>query len=149
MGFLEWASNNWFSLLQSLGIIGGLVFTGLALRLDARVRRESNELAVTEAHRELWSQYLRRPELARILEVKADVVVHPVTHVEEMFVLLLIVHLNTSLDVTSPDWNVGADEGLRQDIRWFFSLPIPRHVWEHSRARHAPALVRFVEACGN
>jgi hypothetical protein len=39
------------------------------------------------------------------------------------------------------------NEGLRQDIRWFFSLPIPKAVWEKIKERQDTKFAKFVEAC--
>lgn len=147
MGFLEWASHNWFSLLQSAGIIGSLVFTGLALRLDTKERRTANELAITQAHRELWTNFSKRPELSRVLDPLADLATRPVTTQEQMFILQLVVHLNTALDVLKAGRLEDSDETLRKDIRWFFSLPVPKAVWEQVRARQDAAFVRFVDGC--
>src|SRR5437660_10851603 len=143
MGFLEWASHNWFSLLQSVGIIGSLLFTGLTLRQDVKERRTSHDLAITKAHRELWTNLYKRPSLARVLDPNADLSSQPITQEEEMFVLLLVVHLNTALEVLRSET---PDEALRQDIRWFFSLPIPKAVWEKVKGRQEPAFARFVES---
>jgi hypothetical protein len=37
------------------------------------------------------------------------------------------------------------DEALRKDIRWFFSLPVPKAVWEETKLRQDAGFVRFVE----
>ena len=146
MGFLEWASHNWFSLLQSVGIIGSLLFTGLTLRQDVKERRTSHDLTITKAHRELWTNLYKRPSLARVLDPNADLSSQPITQEEEMFVLLLVVHLNTALEVLRSET---PDEALRRDIRWFFSLPVPMTVWEEAKYRQEAGFVRFVEACRN
>src|SRR5438105_5056258 len=99
MGFLQWVSQNWFSLLQSIGIIGSLLFTGISLRMDARTRRASNVLTITQQHHELWTNFLKRPELSRVLDPNADLKSNAVTREEQMFILLLLVHLSTSLEV--------------------------------------------------
>ncbi len=147
MGFLEWVSHNWISLLQSAGIIGSLLFTGLTLRLDAKERRDSHVLSVTLAHRELWTNLYKRPELSRVLDPNADLTNRPVTHEEEMFVLLLIVHLNTAQEVLKSRKFAIEDGALRRDIRWFLSLPIPEVVWEKTKGRQDSAFVSFVESC--
>lgn len=147
MGFFEWVSHNWFSLLQSAGIIGSLLFTGISLRVDSKERRASHELAITEAHRELWANIYKRPGLSRVLDPNADLSRHPVTREEEMFILLLVVHLNTALELLKPGRFAKPDEGLRKDIRWFFQLPVPQFVWEQTKVRQKGEFVRFVESC--
>ena len=53
---LKWLEDNWFSLLQSIGIISGFVFTALTLRRDTKSRKRTEVLALTQQHRELWSE---------------------------------------------------------------------------------------------
>jgi hypothetical protein len=149
MGILQWASQNWFFLLQGAGIIGGLLFTGLALRMDAKERRNSNTLTIAQEHRELWANFYKRPEWSRVLDPKADLASQPVTHKEEMFILQLVVHLNTALEVLKPGKFAPTDEALRQDIRWFFSLPIPEAIWNLAKTRQDSGFVRFVQDCLN
>src|SRR5258708_7781649 len=56
MGFLLWIGDNWFTLLQSVGIIGGLLLTTSALNSDARTRRVANLIEITRGHRDIWSE---------------------------------------------------------------------------------------------
>src|SRR5437899_136859 len=65
MGFSTWLSDNWFVLLQSLGIIAGFVFTAHSLRSETKMRRVGNLLAITESHRKLWTEFSNRRELRR------------------------------------------------------------------------------------
>src|ERR1044072_173514 len=96
MAFLDWLQGNWFTLLQSAGIIGSLLFTGVSLRMDAKVRRVGNLLRMTEGHRNIWSELYVRPELARVTNGSVDLAKEPVTNLEELFVSFLILHLSGS-----------------------------------------------------
>ena len=147
MRILEWATQNWFSLLQSAGIVGSLLFTGLALRMDVKERHNSNTLTITKEHRELWANFFNRPELSRVLDPNADLATCPVTQKEEMFMLQLVVHFNTALEVLKPGKFASVDEALRKDIRWFFSLPIPNAVWMQAKERQDDGFVRLIESC--
>jgi len=40
-------------------------------------------------------------------------------------------------------------EGLRRDISWLFSLPIPRMIWEKTKLVQTDEFAEFVEACRN
>src|ERR1043166_212421 len=93
MGFLNWFRDNAFTFLQSLGIIGGLFFTGISLRIDAKVRRVSNLFEVTKQHREIWTGLYSRPDLKRVVDASANLTAQPITDEEELFVNLLILHL--------------------------------------------------------
>jgi len=146
MTLLNKIAENWFVLLQSAGIVGGLLFTGFALRADARAKQIQSMFALTQQHREIWSLLYSRPELARVLEPKPDLKVAPVTPAEEMFVRFLILHLSGAHRAirsglfTSP-------ERLREDISSFFSLPIPRAVWEKNCTLQNNDFVAFVKRC--
>jgi hypothetical protein len=146
MGFLQWVSENWFILLQSLGIIGGLVFTALSLQLDAKARRIGNLMAITKNHREIWRDLYDRPELARVLEGNLDSNQTAVTRKEEWFIRFLIAHLNTVYHALKSGVVISL-EGLEKDIRWFFSLPLPKAVWEKMKPMQDKSFVEYVERC--
>lgn len=146
MEFFTWLNQNWFILLQSVGIIASLIFTGLALRLDVKSRRIGNLIDLTQGHREIWSQLYRRPDLARVLDPKADLTDSEVTESERIFVTLVVTHLNSIYHALTDRLTVQPDE-LRQDVRSLFSLPIPNAVWEQIKSLQDREFVRFVEAC--
>lgn len=141
-----WLSENWFLLLQGLGIVGGLVYTALSLRADVRARRTSDFLALAEHHRELWREIQQRPELARVLRVEVDLTDGPLTPAEEDFLNLVIVHFNTGWLMASEGALLTL-EGVARDVRTFFSLPLPRAVWNRTTDGRDPRFVDFVEAC--
>lgn len=144
MGFLQWISNNWFVLLQSAGISGGLLLTTVSLRDDVKARRVTNLIYMTQHHREIWSQLYTRPELSRVLDPSVNVKLNPVTKEEELFISLLILHLNSSFQAMKVDVLV-KPEGLRRDVHMFFSLPVPKAVWETAKTFQDEDFVRFVE----
>ena len=144
--FLRWLGDNWFTLLQSIGIIGGLLFTGIALRHDARGRRITNLIALTGSHRDIWSEFSRRPELARVLDPRADLAQEGVTEAEKKFVTLIVLHLSSVYHALEDSLSVTPD-GLRRDIQGLFSRPVPRAVWENIKSLQDREFVRFVEAC--
>ena len=146
MGILHWVSDNWFTLLQSVGIIGGLLFTGVSLRLDAKTRRIGNLIRVTDAHRQIWSELYRRPELARVSDATVDLVRKPITPTEELFIGLLILHLNSSYHAMKDGVFI-APAGLRKDIQRFFARPMAKIVWEKMKPFQDNDFVRFVEMC--
>lgn len=143
---LQWITQNWYELLQSVGIISGLAFTGLALRLDVESRRVSNLIDLTGAHREIWSQYYRRPALVRVLDPTADVAEKGITEEERTFVTLIIVHLSSVFHAIDRSLSV-RPEGLERDVQALLSLPIPRAVWNQLKSIQNRKFVRFVESC--
>jgi hypothetical protein len=148
MGTGEWILQNWFNLFSAIGIIAGLWFTAFSLRSETKTRRVANLLAITANHREIWKEFLNNQKLARVRDAAADTAKHPVTDAERVFVNLVIQHIN-SVYYTMSDQLVVKYEGLRRDIAQFFSLPIPKSVWEKMKVFQNDALVRFIEECRN
>jgi hypothetical protein len=144
MGFNGWIGQNWLVLVQTAALAGGLLFTGIAVMLDARARRVGNLIQLTQQHRDLWERLYMQSELARILDPAADTAKSPVTVEEEVFVTFLILHLSNSYYATRAGFYQKLP-GLRKDIERFFSLPIPRAVWEKVKDLQDESFVRFVE----
>lgn len=148
MGGLRWIIENGFTLLNAVGVVGGLLFTGISLRSETKTRRVANLLTLTQNHRALWSEYFRNPQLARVLDALADTGKQPVNRDEEIFVNLVIQHLSSVFHALRDELVV-KPEGLRRDVWWFFSLPIPLVVWERAKVLQNNAFVAFVEQCRN
>jgi hypothetical protein len=48
-----WASQNWFNLFSTVGIIGSLWFAAAALRSETKTRRIANLLTITATRNEM------------------------------------------------------------------------------------------------
>jgi hypothetical protein len=142
----RWLGENWFALVQGVGIVAGLVFTGVSLRRDLRARRVGDLLTLTQQHRELWSEVHRRPELARIMDADADLLARPLTVAEERMLNLILVHFQTGWELARSG-TFNTPENMAADVRGFFTLPLPRAVWQATRATRDPAFVRFIDGC--
>jgi hypothetical protein len=145
MGFLAWIQTHWFDFFQSLGIISGLFFTAVSLRRDSKVRRLSNLLTFTAHHREIWRHVIENPELARVLEAAPNLKREPISRREELLVLFVTLHLSGMHEAIKKRL-VEAPQGLQKDFAWFFSLPIPRTVWQQFKGLQDEDFVRFVES---
>lgn len=141
---LHWVREHGFDLLGSVGIIASLGFTTLSFRKEESSRRIGNLLTLTAAHRDIWSQLFSRPDLARILEPNPDLTKKPVTNEEALFVTFLLLHLNATWQAME-EGVFRTRQAVARDIRWFFSRPIPKSVWEKSKAFQDADFVRFVE----
>ena len=148
MGIEGWLATNSFNLLSSVGIIGGLLFTAHSLRSEAKTRRVANLINITGSHRDVWKIYFNSPELARIFDGKADIVRQPVTQKEEVFVNMVIAHINTVFYAIQNELVI-KNEGLRRDVAQFLLLPIPRTVWEKNKVVQNDDFIVFVESCRN
>lgn len=144
MGFNQWIGQNWLALVQTTALGGGLLFTGIAVLLDARARRIGNLIQLTQQHRDLWERLYMQSELSRILDPAADTAKSPVTAEEEVFVTFLILHLSNAYYATRAGFYQRLP-GLHKDIERFFSLPIPRAVWDKVKDLQDESFVRFVE----
>jgi hypothetical protein len=143
-----WISENWFNLLSSAGIVGSLIFNAISLRSQTKTQRIANLLIITQNHRELWKEFFKRPELARVLDDSPDLPKYHITRDEEIFVNLVILQTNSVYYATKDELTIKL-EGLRRDVWWFFSLPIPRIIWEKSKVLQNDDFVAFVESCRN
>ena len=143
-----WILENWFTLLNAVGVIGGLCFTAFSLRSETKTRRIANLLTLTANHREVWKEFSRNPQLRRVLEASADPLKQPVTPEEEIFVNLVLLHIS-GVYYAMKDELVVKLEGLRRDVSQFLSLPIPRTIWEKIKLVQNDDFVAFVESCLN
>jgi hypothetical protein len=145
-GMGGWLTENWFNLLSAVGVICSLLFTGVSLRSETKVRRIGNLLTLTQNHRELWSALFRNPDLARVLDASPDLAKNELTRDETIFVNMIIQHLSSAYEALKTGLTI-KPEGLSQDVGEFFSLPIPRIIWEEIKSLQNDDFVAFVEEC--
>ncbi len=142
--FTAWLDQDWFNLVQTVGIVASSLLATVTLRRETRARRLGDYLTVIQQHRELWSEAHRRPDLARIFQPEIDLIAAPVTVAEEEYLNLVIDHFHTGWLLVN-DGVVLKAEVLAADARAFFSLPLPRRVWDTTRPQRDPLFVRFIE----
>lgn len=145
MSIFSWLQSDWFTFLQSLGIVGGLIYTARSFQVDAKTRKTENLIRLTERHHKIWSQIHDSPALSRVSLANPNLEKHPITKFEELFVVSLILHLNSAYKAGK----YGLFElpgNLTEDIVQFFSAPIPRRIWEKYRSRQDADFVDFVES---
>ncbi len=145
MGALEWISQNWFDLFSSVGIIGGLWFTAVSLRSETKTRRVANLLTITANYREIWKEFFQWPELVRVIDPLADLIKQPITPDEEFFVNTVISHTSSVYEALKDEL-VTKQEGLRQDVKSFFSLPVPKAVWQRTKLLQNQDFAAFIDS---
>jgi len=145
-----WIAVHGEKLLQNGAIIASFLLSFAAYMLNVSVLREeknsrriSNLITLTEQHRGIWRDSLRR-EFLRVNDAKADLHVHGVTDAEENFVNSVVNHLAACFQAirakeVAPFGDVEADAGR------FFSLPIPAAVWRKIKFAQDGDFVAFVE----
>ena len=80
-------AENWFSLIQTLGIVVSFAIAARSLSIDARTRTTEIHLSLTAAHRDIWENLLTTPSLADAISPTRNLEASPVTPEEERFVL--------------------------------------------------------------
>jgi len=143
---MGWWIDNWHSLFESVGIIGGLLFTAASFRSEAKTRRIANLLTITSNHRAIWAETYVHVGLGRVKSRNVDLQRKPVTPQEEIFVNSVVLHVSSTLHATLDDLMIRED-GFRGDVSEFFSLPIPHAVWRKVRVYQNDATVRFIDTC--
>ena len=139
-----WIAGNWFDLLQTVAIVTGLFATVHNIRADRRERMVNTQFTIAAGHREIWSRLADDPKLARVLRNDADISETAITLEEELLVQFLILHLRATFKARRAKMDF-ADDRVALDARYFFALPIPRAVWERSRAFQDEDFVAFIE----
>jgi hypothetical protein len=142
----NWIAAHWFDLIQTVGIVGSLLFAAYTTHKDERGRRIANSIAINEQYRKIWQTIYERPKLARVLDKDADLKKDPVSIEEERFVMTLILHLGTAFRAMK-DGEFVTLEGLQKDVQQFFLLPIPKAVWEKLKPLQDENFVKFIEKC--
>ena len=135
---------NLSALLEPVGIIAGLFFSGIALRNDTRARRIENHIKIADGYREIWSAQVADPRLERILLSGVDLTACPVSPSEDRLVRFIFQNILLAFEARQAG-QLGDIGDLEKDVGEFISHPIPRAVWKEI-ARFQPQTFRkFVE----
>jgi hypothetical protein len=86
--------------------------------------------------------FFEHPQLARVLEKDADA--KDISIGEKLFVTTILAHLSTVFRAMKHGEFVKL-EGLQNDVREFFALPIPKEVWEKLKSLQDASFVKFIE----
>ena len=141
---IQWLSQHWLEASQTGGIVAGLVFTALSLRDTRKAQKITNLFTLTHYHHELYRQLFDRPELRRIFRPDADLLRHPVTDDERLFLTLLVLHLTLAMEAMRLRAIVPI-EGLERDLAELFNKPIPRAVWRELRPVQNQDVVKMID----
>jgi hypothetical protein len=93
----------------------------------------------------VWKEIFLRPDLSRVLDDSADVAKQPVTPAERFFVNMVISNTSSMYEALKDEL-VTKQEGLRRDVKWFFSLPIPKAVWIKTKLLQNQDFAAFIES---
>lgn len=143
-GFSSWSDGNWFNLIQTAGIVGSLLFGAATAQREAKTREIENHLTIAEQHRNLWNEARQRKDLDRIFQTDADVIKIRITVAESEFLNLVVGHFQAGWILSENGAAITLNE-MRADVRDFFTLPLPRAVWERTKGMRNRRFVKFVE----
>lgn len=144
MLFGLWSIERWREIFELVGTPAALLFTGLALRIDARVRRAQTLLEITKQHRDLWSQFDERPELAGLFARERDMGARPLTDKEARFANFLFLHLRAAHGAHRGRI-YAMPEHVAEDWREIFQAPAVVAAWERIKHLHDRRFVALVE----
>jgi hypothetical protein len=139
----SWSGSAWFNAIQTIGIVGSLLVAAAAERRASRAREIGNLLTLAQHHRELWEAVYPKTELARVFRSDADVLGQAATPAEEVFLNEAIIQFQTSWCIATRGGLI-TERDLATDAGGFFSLPLPRAVWEKTKEFRNPRFVKFV-----
>jgi hypothetical protein len=146
MGVSPWITGHWFDLIQTIGIVGSLLFAAYAALREERATKIATLFAANEQYREIWQELYDNPRLSRVLKTNVNLDKESISEEEALFVNLLILHLGTVYRATKSGMFVRL-QGLRRDIQEFFSLPIPKAIWEKTKPFQNADFVAFIGKC--
>lgn len=137
---------------KTLGIIGGLIVSSIALFLNffstirsTRGRKISNYQEIIKSHRDIWKLTLQDPtSYGRLFEPDVDIIKSPITHQERLFSQLLFLHMTAAYTFLKYS-HMQPIEKLEMDFYEVLLAPIPRLVWAESRKYYNSDFRCFVE----
>lgn len=140
----SWLIDHWSGLLSDIGIIAGLLFSGLGFWNDVRVRRAQTSMDIYKLHRDLWMYFDDHAELHGLFDEERDMAVRPLTAKEAHFVSFLLNHIRA----TFYDRKAGIyaqPECFEKDVREVFSYPAFRFAWSKAKKYHDAKFVALID----
>lgn len=104
-------------------------------------------MLLTKAHREIWSLAIDRQHLFRIREKNIDFDLHPITDDEKQFVMLLLLHITTSFELSKSNSIINIEK-TKQDVDGFLDYPIPSRIWVETKSFFNSDFIAFVDRKG-
>ncbi len=80
-----------------------------------------------------------------MIDPTANVAKQPVTPAEDFFVHMIISHISSVYEALKGELLI-KQEGLRRDVRSFFSLPVPNAVWTKTKLLQNQDFAAFIES---
>ena len=139
---------DWFEIVQTLGIILTILFLAYQINRTRKMELLRFDYDLISSHREIWINLLPRPEFKRILDKKADIKKHPITPQEKQFVIFVTIHVEYCFNAKKLGI-IKEEIGDREDIKDFYSKPIPNKVWKELKSIYPPEFVKYMDGILN
>lgn len=141
---VNWFSANWFSVVQTIALLGTLLVTLITLCKNIKQTKVNTYLQITNAHRDLWSNIYPSKKLERVFTKKPDLIKKPITEDEKTFANLVFLHMAVCVRAIKDNvmFNI---TGVRADLLDILSYPIPQQVYEENKKFYDELFIAFVE----
>ncbi len=140
----EYLLANWFTLVQSIGIVATLLIAIATLRRQMHQTRVANSLLVTQHHRDIWKMSIENSKLNRTFTKKPDLFRKPITEAERTFVNLIFLHMCATLKAIEAK-TIYPIDGMVADLVDIMSFPIPALVWREVAPYHDKIFAAYVD----
>jgi hypothetical protein len=140
----SWSIERWKEIAEIGGSLCAILFTGVALHIDARVRRAQTLIEITKQHRDLWSYFDDHPELFGLFDVDRNLRTKPLTRRELRFANFLFLHLRASYGAKRAGIHV-LPEHVEDDWKEIFANPAMSASWSQMKHLHDRRFVELVE----
>jgi hypothetical protein len=137
--------SNWFTLLQSAGIIFSILLSTRAIFREARSRKISNYIQLTQFHREIWKMTMELEGLQRIRSKTIDCDLR-LTHNEEQFLTFVFLHITCAFTLAKSNDLISIDQ-MKNDISEFLTFPLVKEFWQSNSRYYNQDFRDFVNAC--
>lgn len=137
---------DWFTLLQSVGIIIGFIFSGYALLKESRATKLQNYILLTQNHREVWSMVMDNEKLGRVLDKVVPKNKLILSYNERQFLTFIFLHITCSFELSKRGKIVDIQKD-KEDIADLLSYPLVRLFWEQNGQFYNEDFRAFIASC--
>lgn len=132
-------------IIQSIGIIAGLVYAGLNFRREGKAKRASNYVTLVQNYRDIWKLKITDPALSDALKQRVAPGIEA-TEQQKQFITFLFFHLSTYFYLRQND-QIDEISAISIDVKNFLSSPLVKCHWEENKSFYNDDFIRFVDGC--
>ena len=136
----------WFTAVQTIGIIGSLVFAAYTVRRGIAASQLQNYIQLTQYHREVWRMTLELDDLERVRSKDIPDTEFNLTQKEKQFLTFVFLHITCSYEMSKRNEMISIDK-LKQDISEFIGYPLVLKFWEQNKKYYNDDFSMFITEC--